>query len=105
VAEREILTNPGVDTVGTITRAVIVGDAVSIKVVGVEVKSGVEVLVLSATRVGVSVKVGVGTVGVSVGTTVGELVSVGATVGLACITKEHEQSKTAKKRRVYLFFI
>lgn len=68
---------------------------------GVGVKSGVEVFVFSPTKVGVVVKVGVGTVGVKVGASVGTfvIVNVGAVVGAGDNPKnsviEQAESNTA----------
>lgn len=63
------------------------GSSVTANCVGV--KSGVEVLVFSPTKVGVVVKVGVGTVGVKVGASVGMfvIVNVGTAVGVDGIPK------------------
>lgn len=73
----------------------------------VAVISGVEVLVLNATNVGVMVKVAVGTVGVNVGAFVGALVvsRTGPAVGLTCGIKEHERRNAAKIKMAYKFFI
>jgi hypothetical protein len=79
----------------------------------VGVKSGVEVFVFSPTKVGVVVKVGVGTVGVKVGASVGMfvIVNVGTAVEVGGIPKnsptvmEQAESNTAKIKRTEIFFM
>ena len=75
------------------------------------VKSGVEVFVFNPTMVGVVVKVGVGTVGVIVGISVGVFVNVGAAVEVGGTPKnwpivmEQAESNMAKMRRMEIFFM
>ena len=76
----------------------------------VGVKTGVEVFVFNPTKVGVEVKVGVGTVGVKVGAFVGVFVNVGAGVEVGGTPKncptvmEQAESNTAKIRRIMEIF-
>ena len=77
----------------------------------VGVKSGTEVFVFNPIKVGVVVKVGVGTVGVKVGISVGVFVKVGVGVEVGGAPKnwptvmEHAESNTAKISRMEFFFM
>jgi hypothetical protein len=113
--EAVIEIKPGIATCGTNKIAVdegsnIMAEGVKSSCVGVEL--GMEVFVFCPIRVGVTVKVGVGTVGVKVDASVGVFVkNVEAAVAVTCIPKnsltvmEQAESSTATISRMEFFFM
>ena len=98
-------TKPFISTLGVGVFKVNKINGVMVTCVEVGSSVGVNVLVFCPARVGVTVKVNVGVIGVGVKTSVGTRVVVGATVGVTSVRKEQDESKILRIRIMDIFFI